>query len=97
MLYVCVEWFRGEKVMCVVYVATLSRSFDTAFFWSEEELRELMGMMCLREMMNLREEMKNDYEMLMKKMEVIGEGGWMCEYEVDYERYAWARSNLWSR
>jgi hypothetical protein len=96
-LHVCAERFRGEKATRAAHVATLPRSFDTAFFWSEEELRELTGTTCLRETMNLREETKNDYETLTKKMEAIGEGGWMREHEVDYERYAWARSNLWSR
>ena len=43
------------------------------------------------------EETREDYEQIERKLEGIGEKDWMRERGIDYERYAWARSNLWSR
>jgi len=96
-LHVCLERHRGEGAARAAHVETLPRAFDTAFYWSEEERRELAGTVCLRDTLNLIEETREDYESIERKLEAIGEKDWMRERGIDYERYAWARSNLWSR
>ena len=96
-LHVCLERHRGESAARAAHVETLPRAFDTAFYWSEEERRELAGTVCLRDTLNLIEETREDYESIERKLEAIGEKDWMRERGIDYERYAWARSNLWSR
>jgi len=96
-LHVCLERHRGESAARASHVETLPRAFDTAFYWSEEERRELAGTACLRDTVNLIEETREDYELIEQKLEAIGEKDWLRERGIDYERYAWARSNLWSR
>lgn len=96
-LHVALERYRGRDAARAMHVETLPRAFDTAFYWSEEELRELTGTTCLRDTLNLMEETREDYEQIERKLEGIGEKDWMRERGIDYERYAWARSNLWSR
>ena len=96
-LHICAERWRGDKAKRAEHVAALPRTFDTAFYWTEDELKELTGTVCLRDTMNLIRETKDDYEQLRARMEAHGEGDWLTEREVTYERYAWARSNLWSR
>ena len=96
-LHVCLERHRGESAARAAHVETLPRAFDTAFYWSEEERRELAGTACLRDTVNLIEETREDYELIEQKLEAIGEKDWLRERGIDYERYAWARSNLWSR
>src|SRR6056300_1425006 len=61
-LHVCLERHRGESAARASHVETLPRAFDTAFYWSEEERRELAGTACLRDTVNLIEETREDYE-----------------------------------
>jgi len=96
-LLLCVELERGVEAKRAAHVATLPRAFDTAFYWTSEELRELSGTACLRDTLALIDETKNDYENIRSKLEAMGMGTWLSERGATYERYAWARSNLWSR
>jgi len=96
-LLICVEVERGEGAERAGHCASLPESFDTAFYWSPEELEELKGTVCLRDTMSLIEETAQDFENIRGKLEKMGRGTWLEDHGVTYERYAWARSNLWSR
>ena len=63
-LHVALERYRGRDAARAMHVETLPRAFDTAFYWSEEELRELTGTTCLRDTLNLMEETREDYEQI---------------------------------
>ena len=97
-LHLCVELHRGPEASSRwAHIDVLPKSFDTPFYWDEDELRELEGTTVLVETLRLKEETAEDFEAIEAALEAAGESKWLSAHGVTRETYFWARSNQWSR
>ncbi len=97
-IYILMERHKGQSSIHADHIATLPVTYDSALFWSHEEIALLEGSSCQVKVTKLQQQTVEDYHKLVESIKAVNkEEALVILGVLNLDAYKWALATVWSR